>query len=157
MAMESSGPVAATLPPIPQDSVAAAGFLVLAPYLAHLALSDWTTAHPWRSPHQFSPMTILLAWILAFLLGSRSAEATKLGPRVEWGWVIGASHYPHPDTLRAISHEWAQAHLGPDLAAHCGPRYLDLFPDAPALVYLDGHFIPYSGHAAAASFGDSRA
>ena len=79
--MESSGPVAATLPPIPQDSVAAAGFLVLAPYLAHLALSDWTTAHPWHSPHQFRPMTILLAWILAFLLGSRSAEATKLGPR----------------------------------------------------------------------------
>ena len=57
------GILSSNLPPIPRDSVAAAGFLMLAPYLAHLALSDWTTAHPWRSPHQFSLMTILLTWI----------------------------------------------------------------------------------------------
>ncbi|MCL4520075.1 MAG: hypothetical protein M1415_00570 [Firmicutes bacterium] len=137
------------LPVLPSDqSVVAAGFLVLAPYFTQLGLGEWTAAHPWTEDHQFAPLTILLAWVLAFLLGARSAEATKLAPREDWGWVIGADHYPHPDTLRSISQEWTRDHLGPNLAAHCGPRYLALFPEAPALIYLDGHFVPYSGHAA---------
>jgi transposase len=142
------------LPP-PDESVAGAGFLVLAPYLGRLGLAEWTEAHPWTQAHQFRPLTIVLAWVLAFVLGARSAEATKFGPREDWGWVIGAAHYPHPDTLRAITQEWTHDHLGPDLAAHCGPRYLDLFPEAPALIYLDGHFLPYSGHAAYAGRGYS--
>ncbi len=61
--------------------------------------------------------------------------------------------YPHLDTLRAITQEWPQDHLGPDLAAHCGPRYLKMFPEAPALIHLDGHFVPYSGHEAYAGRG----
>ncbi len=145
---------AVPLPPL-GESVAAAGFLVLAPYLGQLGLEEWTKAHPWTQAHQFQPLTIVLAWVLAFVLGSRSAEATKFGPREDWGWVIGATHYPHPDTLRAITQEWTQDHLGPDLAAHCGPRYLELFPEAPALIYLDGHFLPYSGHEAYAGRGYS--
>lgn len=153
--MPDASDLTPVLPLSPPEHVAAVGFLVLAPYLTALALPDWAAAHPWTQPHQFAPVSILLAWVLAFLLGARSAESTKMGPRADWGWVIGAPHYPHPDTLRAITHEWTDAGLGPDLAAHCGPRYLTLFPDSPALVYLDGHFIPYAGHAAYAGRGYS--
>ena len=114
------------LPALPSDqSVVAAGFLVLAPYFTQLGLGEWTAAHPWTEDHQFAPLAILLAWILAFLLGACSAEATKLAPREDWGWVIGTEFG------------------GPLWAAIFG-----LFPEAPALIYLDGHFVPYSGHAA---------
>jgi len=101
---EHSGPSpTAVEPPVPAlpagNSVTAAGFLVLSPYLAQLGLGEWTTAHPWVNEHQFEPLTILLAWIMAFILGARSAEGTKFPPREDWGWVIGRAHYPHPDTL----------------------------------------------------------
>ena len=156
LALEAS-PVLTPPPGLPAEGtlVAAAGALVLAPYFQALALPAWTAAHPWPRPHDFAPLSVLYAWILAFLLGLRSAESTKMGPRPDWGWVIGAPHYPHPDTLRALTHEWTNADLGPDLAAHCGPRYLALFPEAPAILYLDGHFIPYTGHAAYAGRGYS--
>ena len=157
----SIDPLPAVLPPppgmptAPQERVTAIGFWVLSPYLAALALPQWTTDHPWTEPHQFSPLSVVLAWVLAFLLGCRSAEGTKMGPRPDWGFVIGASHYPHPDTLRMLTHTWSDRGLGATLAAHCGPRYLSLFPEAPAIVYLDGHFIPYSGHTAYAGKGYS--
>ena len=109
----------------PEQPIAALGFLVLAPYLAALNLHAWLTEHPWLEPHRFAPMTVLLAWVLAFLLGYRSAEATKMGPRPDWGWGIGAGHYPHPDTLRTLTHAWTDAaEGGATLVAHCGPRYL---------------------------------
>ena len=136
--------------------IAALGFLVLAPYLAALDLTAWVTEHPWAEPHRFAPITVLLAWVLAFLLGYRSAEATKMGPRPEWGWVIGAGHYPHPDTLRSLTQPWADTTEGDaTLGAHCGPRYLAIFPETPAIVYLDGHFIPYTGSLATPGKGYS--
>ena len=142
--------------PDPSQPVAALGFLTLAPYLAGLDLPTWLTAHPWAEPHRFAPFSVLLAWVLAFLLGCRSAEATPVGPRPDWGWVIGASHYPHPDTLRDLTHAWTDgAEGGAALVAHCGPLYRAVLPETPAIVYLDGHFLPSPGSRTTAGKGYS--
>ncbi len=101
---ESTALAVPDLPALPSDqSVVAAGFLVLAPYFTQLGLGEWPATHPWTEDHKFAPWTILLAWILVFILGPRSAEATKLAPREDWGWVIGTDHYPHPDQWCQLS------------------------------------------------------
>ena len=123
-----------------------AGGLLLIPLLAQYALLPTLRSIIAMDVHEgysFEQLCLTLLYMNVF--GFRSLEDFKRAYREEFGILVGRAYSPSHFSLRRFLHKVRVLEKGEELIERFADEYLRTGIARWGVIYIDGHFFPYSG------------
>ncbi len=121
-----------------------AGLCLTLPFLSHVGLGQWAAEHRLAGEHRVSTISRLLGFVGLSLLGIAAPEGVKRTWRRDLAPFVGAPGLMSDRTLRSTAHALGQEAESLVLAMGGQLARTQVTEEHP-LVYVDGHFLPYSG------------
>ena len=122
-----------------------AGAMLLHPFLERVGAGEVLSVLDSGPSRSYDTTAVVLAAMFAFALGSSSLEGSKHLQLADAGLLVGLERFPHLRTLRARLGALADSvdPLGVQVAF--AKAMLDADRDPPEVLFVDEHFVAYSG------------